>query len=96
MTTPRSARTRIEHEFDADAVRGMKAKLPHDLSVDGPELASHALKMGLVDEIHMIVCPVVVGGGKRFFPDGVRLNLGLIEERQFANGVVVMKYTVRS
>jgi dihydrofolate reductase len=93
---PRSARTRIEREFDPDAVRRLKAGAQHDITVDGPELAAQALRAGLVDEIQMIVCPVVVGGGKRFFPQGVRLGLELLEERRFGNGVVVLRYAVRN
>jgi dihydrofolate reductase len=72
---PRSARTRIERDFNADAVRRLKADSERDLTVDGPGLAAHALRVGLVDELQMVVCPVVVGGEKRFFPDGVRLDL---------------------
>jgi len=94
LTEPRSVRTRIEREFDPDAVRRLKTSAEHDITVDGPELAAQAIVAGLVDEIQMIVCPVVVGGGKRFFPDGVRLNLKLVEERRFGNGVVVLRYTV--
>jgi dihydrofolate reductase len=95
LAEPRSARTRIEREFDPDAVRRLKADAEHDITVDGPELAAQAIRAGLVDEVQMIVCPVVVGGGKRFFPDGVRLNLELVEERRFGNGVVILRYTVR-
>ena len=83
LAEPRSARTRIEREFDPDAIRRLKAGAEHDITVDGPELAAQAIRAGLVDEFQMIVCPVVVGGGKRFFPDGVRLNLELVEERRF-------------
>lgn len=96
LAEPRSARTRIEREFDSDAVRQLKASAQHDLSVDGSELAAQAIRAGLVDEFHVIVCPVVVGGGKRFFPDGVRLDLKLEEERRFGNGVVILRYTARS
>ena len=95
LAEPRSARTRIEREFDPDAVRRLKASSEHDITVDGPELAAQAIRAGLVDEIQMIIFPVIVGGGKRFFPDGVRLNLELVEERRFDNGVVVLHYTVR-
>jgi dihydrofolate reductase len=95
LAKPRSARTRIEREFDPDPVRRLKANAEHDLSVDGPELAAHAIWAGLVDEFQMIVSPAVVGGGKRFFPDGVRLDLELVEERRFGNGVVVLRYAVR-
>jgi dihydrofolate reductase len=62
--------------------------------VSGPELASQAINAGLVDELLMIVYPVVVGGGKRFFPDGVRLELELVEQRPFRKGVMVLRYAV--
>lgn len=95
LAEPRSARTRIEREFDADAVRRLKANAEHDITVDGPELAAQAVRAGLVDEFQMIVCPVIVGGGKRFFRDGVRLNLSLVEDHRFGNGVVVLRYAAR-
>jgi dihydrofolate reductase len=95
LTEPRSARTRIEREFDPDAIRRLKASSLHDITVDGPELAAHAIRAGLVDEFQVIVCPIVVGGGKRFFPGDVRLDLELVEERRFGNGVVILRYTIR-
>ena len=64
------------------------------MTVEGPALAAQAVRAGLVDEFQMIVCPVVGGGGKRFFPDGVRLDLELIEERRFRKGVIVLRYAV--
>jgi dihydrofolate reductase len=94
LAEPRSVRTWIEREFDPDLVRGLKADVRHDITVDGPELAARALRAGL-DEFQMIVCPVVVGAGKRFFPDRVRLKLELVNERRFRSGVVVLRYTVR-
>ncbi len=96
LAKPQSARTRLERAFDPDAVRQLKAGAARDITVDGPELAAQALRAGLVDEIQPIVCPVVVGGGKRFFPDGLRLDLDLLEERRFTSGVVVLRYVVRS
>ena len=95
LAVPRSARTRIEREFDPGAVRRLKADAEHDITVDGPELAAQAIRASLVDEFQMIVCPVVVGSGKRFFPDGVRLNVELVEERRFRKGVIVLRYAVR-
>jgi dihydrofolate reductase len=94
LAEPRSARTRIEREFDPAAIRRLKADAEHDITVDGPELAAQAIR-GLVDEFQMIVCPVVVGGGKRFFPEDVRLDLELVEELRFRNCVVVLRYAVR-
>src|SRR2546430_11990504 len=84
LGTVSSARTRIEREFDPEAVREMKASAERDLSVGGPELAAQALRAGLVDECHLFVVPVVVGGGKQSFPDNVRLKLELLDGRRFA------------
>jgi dihydrofolate reductase len=95
LTEPRSARTRIEREFDPDAVRRLKAEAAHDLTISGPALAAHALRAGLVDEVQLFVGPAVVGGGKRFFPEGVRLDLDLVEERAFRSGLVAVRYVVR-
>jgi dihydrofolate reductase len=68
----------------------------HDINVAGSELAAQAIRAGLVDGFLMLVYPVLVGGGKRFFPDGLRLNLELIEERRLRNGVIVLRYDVRN
>jgi len=91
----RSRRTRIEREFDPDVVRRLKGNSRHDIAVAGPGLAAHALRAGLVDEIQMFICPAVVGAGKRFFPDRVRLKLDLVDEHRFRNGVVFLRYAVR-
>ena len=91
-----TARSRLERSFDPAAVRVMKESADRDLSIGGPGLAVHALRAGLVDEIDLYVSPIVVGGGKRFLPDGVRLKLELAEERRFGNGVVFLRYAVRS
>ena len=91
-----SARTRIERDFDITAVRQLKESLPRDISVGGPELAAQALAAGLVDEIHLLVTPVVVGGGTRSLPDDVSLRLELLDERRFGNGVVHLHYRARA
>jgi dihydrofolate reductase len=90
-----SARTRIERRFDPEAVRALKDGAARDLSVGGPELAGHALRAGLVDELRLFLSPVSVGGGKRALPDGVRVDLELLDERRFANGAVALRYRVR-
>jgi dihydrofolate reductase len=87
-----SDRTRIERNFDSDAVREMKAAAVRDIGVGGAELASHALRAGLVDECHLLVTPHVVGGGKRSLPDQLRLNMELMDVRRFASGVVHLHY----
>jgi dihydrofolate reductase len=89
-----SARTRLERAFDPEAVRRMKAQAERDLTVGGPELAAQALAAGLVDECHLFLTPVMVGGGKRALPDHVRLRLELLDERRFGGGVVYLRYRI--
>jgi len=91
-----SVTTRIEREFDPEAVRQLKAAARRDVSVGGPELAAQAFKAGLVDECHLFLTPVVVGGGKRSLPEDVRLELELLDERRFGNGTVHLHYAVSS
>jgi dihydrofolate reductase len=91
-----SARTRIERDFDPEAVRRMKAAAGRDLTVGGPDLAAHAIKAGLVDEWRLFVTPIVVGGGKRSVPDNVRVKLELLDERHFKGGVVYLHYRTRT
>jgi dihydrofolate reductase len=92
LQTVSSARTRIEREFDRDAVRRLKQSSGADITVGGAELAGHAIGAGLVDECHLFLCPIVVGGGKRALPDNVRAQLELLDERRFRNGVVHLHY----
>jgi dihydrofolate reductase len=87
-----SARTRIERDFDPEAVRQMKAEADRDISIGGATLAGEAIRAGLVDELHVIANPIVVGGGTRSLPDGVRWQLELLDERRFVNGVVYLRY----
>jgi dihydrofolate reductase len=89
-----SARTRLEREFDPDAVRQLKKTAERDVTVGGPGLAAHALAAGLVDECHLFLNPVVVGGGTRALPAGLHLELELLDERRFGNGVVYLRYRV--
>ncbi len=91
-----TARTRIERDFDPEAVRQMKALVGRDIIVGGPELAAQAFRVGLVDEYHLFVVPMVVGGGKRSLPNNVRLELELLEERRFGNGMVYLHYRTRT
>lgn len=95
LETAATARTRIERDFDPEAVRQMKAAAERDLGVGGPHLAAHAIRAGLVDEYHLFISPVVVGGGNLFLPDDVRLDLDLMDERRFDNGVVYLPYRPR-
>jgi dihydrofolate reductase len=92
LDTVFSTRTRIERAFDPAAVRQMKGLAGRDISVGGPNLAGQAIGAGIVDEIHLFVTPVVVGGGTRSLPDEVRMKLDLLDERRFGNGVVFLRY----
>ena len=96
LETVSSARTRIERAFDPDAIRQMKASAERDISVGGPNLAAEAIKAGLVDECHLFVAPIVVGGGKPALPKGVRVKLELLDERSFGNGMVYLRYGTRT
>jgi dihydrofolate reductase len=96
LETVSSARTRIERDFDPETVRRMKAQAGHDIRVGGPDLAAQAIRAGLVDECHLFLTPIVVGGGKRSLPPNVRLKLELLNERRFGNGVVHLHYRIRT
>lgn len=89
-----TARTRLEREFDADAVRQLKDDAGRPLEVGGPGLAAAAFQAGLVDEVQLFVVPVIVGGGKRALPVGLRLDLDLLDQRRFANGTVWLCHRV--
>ena len=96
LETVSTGRTRIERDFDPEAVRQMKASAERDLTVGGPDLAAQGIKAGLVDECHLFVAPIVVGGGKQSLPNDVRLKLELLDERRFGNGVVHLHYRTRT
>ncbi|HEY3675181.1 MAG TPA: dihydrofolate reductase family protein [Candidatus Tumulicola sp.] len=87
-----SARTRIERDFDAQAISTLKSTSDHDICVGGAELAGQAIAAGLVDELRLFVLPLVLGGGKRALPNDVRLNLQLLDERRFNCGRVYLRY----
>jgi dihydrofolate reductase len=87
-----SARTRIERDFDPEAIERMKASASSDLIVGGPGLAAAAFEAGLVDECHLFLAPMVVGGGRQTLPDKVRLQLELLDERRFGKGMVFLRY----
>ena len=94
LATASTARTRVEKDFDTEAVRRMKATASRDLSVGGPHLAAQAIKAALVDEMHLFVVPIVVGGGTRALPEHVRVKLRLLDERRFAGGVIHLHYGI--
>jgi len=94
LPTVASAKTRIERELDPETVRRLKEAAPADISIGGAELAGQALALGLVDECHLFLGPILVGGGKRALPDTVGAQLELLDERRFGNGVVHLRYRV--
>ena len=91
-----TARTRIERDFDPDLIRELKASAARDLGIGGPELAAQAIRAGLVDECHLFLTPIVVGGGKRSLPGDIVQKLELIDERRFREGVVHLHYRMRT
>lgn len=91
-----SAKTRIERRFDPAAVRQMKAAATRDVTIAGPNLAAQAFRAGLVDECQFFVAPMIVGGGNPAFPDDVRLELELRDERRFGNGMVYLRYATNA
>lgn len=94
LETASSPRTRLERTFDHAAVNELKHSSTHDISVGGAQLAGEALAAGLVDECHLLLCPVAVGGGKRALPDNVHVRLELLDEHRFRSGVVHLHYRV--
>jgi dihydrofolate reductase len=94
LTEPSTVKTRVDARFDPKAVRDMKAAATRDLLIGGADIAAQAFAEGLVDECHLIVWPLLVGGGKPGLPPGVRVGLDLLDERRFANGTVYLRYGV--
>lgn len=91
-----TARTRLERDFDPEAIRQLKATARKDILIGGPELATHAFRAGLIDQCHLFLAPVVVGDGKRSFPNHIHLELEPLQERRFANGMLYLHYRTRS
>ncbi|CAN5286941.1 dihydrofolate reductase family protein [soil metagenome] len=94
LTTVSSARTSIADDFDPDEIQRLKSSADTDLLVGGATLGAEALRAGLVDEIQQFVCPVIVGGGLRFLPEDLELQLELIDSHRFAGGTVSLRYRV--
>jgi dihydrofolate reductase len=92
LQTVPTAKTRIERNFDTETIRQLKASAGRDITVGGPDLAAQAIKAGLVDECHLFVTPIVVGGGKQLFANNIRMDLELLSERRFGNGMVHLRY----
>jgi len=95
LETVSTRKTQLERDFDPEAIRQLKESAGQDILIGGPELAAHAFRSGLIDELHLFLLPIIVGGGKQALPDNVRLELELLEERRFGNGVVFLRYRTR-
>jgi dihydrofolate reductase len=96
LETVSTPKTRLEREFEPQAVRDLKAQLPHDMYVAGPNLAAQAIRAGLVDEVQLLVVPFLLGGGKRVLPSSVSVKLDLLDERRFGNGWVYLRYRMQA
>jgi dihydrofolate reductase len=95
LDTVSTPKTRLERDFDAQSVRELKAQVSPDVSVGGPTLAAQAIATGLVDEYHLVVAPIMLGGGKPILPGNLCVKLDLLDERRFANGMVYLRYRTR-
>ena len=96
LPTVTAPKTRLARQFDADVVRKLKAGATRDLAVGGATLAAHAIRAGLVDEFHLLIAPIIAGGGNPYFPGEVRVKLDLLGERKFGNGLVYVWYRATS
>ncbi|MDI4647900.1 dihydrofolate reductase family protein [Cohnella hashimotonis] len=94
LPTAASAKTKVEREFDPEAIRRLKASSEADITIGGPELAGQAMRAGLIDECHLLLNPIVLGGGKRALPDNLRVRLELLGERRFRSGIIHLHYRV--
>lgn len=91
-----TAKTRLERNFDADVIRELKSKAIRDVAVGGPALAAQAIRAGLVDEYHLLIAPIIAGGGNPYLPGEVSVKLELLLERRFDNGLVYLRYRAKS
>ena len=95
LETVSTRKTQIERNFDPEAIRQLKVAAEHDILIGGPELAAHPFRSGLIEHWHLFLTTFLVGGGKQSLPNEVRLELELLEERRFGNGVVFLRYRAR-
>jgi len=95
LETVSTRRTQLERSLDPEAIRHLKETVEADILIGGPELAAQAFQSGLIDECHLFLTPIIVGGGKRSLPDNIRLELALLEKRRFGNGTVFLRYRTK-
>ena len=96
LQTVSAAKTRLERNFEAEVVRDLKARATRDIAVGGPTLAAHAIRAGIVDEYHLLIAPIIAGGGNPYLPGKVRVELKLLDERRFDNGLVHVRYRAKT
>lgn len=96
LTSVTTGNARVEHDFDVDAIRKLKQESEHDISIGGAELASVAIEANLVDECHLFLQPIIIGGGKPAFRPALRRKLELIETRDFSTGVIHVRYRINA
>ncbi|MBK6324537.1 MAG: dihydrofolate reductase family protein [Chloroflexi bacterium] len=92
LTAVSTRKTHLERNFDPEAIKRLKEAKEQDILIGGPHLAAHAFSAGLIDECHLFLAPVLVGGGKQSLPSNVYLELELLEERHFGSGMVFLRY----
>lgn len=95
LKTVSTHKTRLERNFESDDIRRLKDSLEKDIMIGGPELAAHAYRNGLIDECHLFLIPITVGGGKKAFPDDLKIKMELLEERRFECGEVYLRYQIK-
>jgi len=95
LTGTTARNTQIERDFDFEAIRKLKRESEHDINIGGADLVGLALEADLVDECHLFLHPVIVGGGKPAFRAALRRNLELLETRRFGTGAIHLRYRVR-
>ena len=89
-----TANTRLQRSFDPTEVRRLKDSAADDLMIGGADLAGQAFEAGLVDDCHLFVHPLLVGGGKRALPGRIRSHLELLASHPFADGVIHLHHRV--
>jgi dihydrofolate reductase len=96
MAVPAAERTRLESAFDPARVGDLKAAASADLLIGGADLGGQAIAAGLVDELHLYLVPMLVGGGTPALPVDVRLPIALLDQQRFDNGTVHLHYAVQN
>jgi riboflavin biosynthesis pyrimidine reductase len=95
LQTVSTRKTHLKRTFDPEVIRQLKESVTHEILIGGPELAAHAFRSGLVDECHLFLTPIIIGGGKQSLPDNLQLELDLLEERRFDSGVIFLRYRTK-